>query len=90
MAVEVAKQVEKHAVIASLIIAGFTFIAVALAGTVVSKAMLARVINVEPGANGLGHISSELSDNKLGDSATQAGQGAGRSILLQSAAQKSE
>lgn len=92
MAVEVAKQIQKHAVIASLVVAGFTFIAVALAGTAVSKAMLARVINVQPGPNGLGRISSELPSNekKLGDSVTQIGQDANRSMLLQAAAEKLE
>lgn len=77
MAVEVmSKRLQKHAVLVSLVVAGFTFIAVALAGTAVSKALLARVIDIEPGKNGLGHISSELpSDDKtLGSTAARAGQ----------------
>lgn len=93
MAMEVmSKRLEKHAVLLSLVVAGFTFITVALAGTAVSKALLARVINVEPGANGLGHISSELpsSEKKLGDTATQAGQDLNRTMILESTAQKTE
>lgn len=90
MAVEVmSKRLQKHAVLVSLVVAGFTFIAVALAGTAVSKALLARVIDIEPGKNGLGHISSELpsNDKPLGSAAAQAGQDINRSIILQEAAE---
>lgn len=82
-----AEKIQKHAVLAALVVAGFTFIIVALAGTAVSKALLARVINVQPGANGLGHVSSGLPDDeqKLGDTASQAGQDASRSMIFQSA-----
>lgn len=83
-------KLEKHAVLVSLVVAGITFILVALAGTLASKAMLARVINVEPGANGLGHISSELPNDEktLGNSATQAGQDINRSIIFESTAKE--
>ncbi|MFO0781835.1 MAG: hypothetical protein U0524_03005 [Candidatus Saccharimonadales bacterium] len=39
-------KLEKHAVLVSLVVAGITFILVALAGTLASKAMLARMSNV--------------------------------------------
>lgn len=83
-----AEKIQKHAVLASLVVAGITFVVVALAGTAVSKALLARVINVQPGANGLGHVSSELPSDEqtLGDTVTQAGQDTSRSMIFQAAA----
>lgn len=85
------QSLQKHAVLVSLVVAGITFILVALAGTVVSKAMLARVINVQPGQNGLGHISSELPNDEktLGNTATRAGQDINRALIFESTADNS-
>lgn len=82
-----AEKIQKHAVLASLVVAGITFAVVLLAGTAVSQALLARVINIKPGANGLGHISSELPNNErtLGDVASQVGQDTSRSMIFESA-----
>lgn len=81
------QRLQKHAVLVSLVVAGVTFIFVVLAGTVVSKALLARVINVEPGPNGLGHISSQLpNDEQTLGGAAQAGQDVNRAIIFESTA----
>lgn len=89
MEVRPKKQLHTSAMSIVLVLVGMMFLSLALIGGSYSKALTTRVINIHPGANGLTHIGTEpttISDDKLGDTAVQAGQNANRSLIFESAA----
>lgn len=88
MALRSTKQ-HKHVFIVLGVVAGslaLTLFATSLSDNNFTKALTSRVIYIQPGANGLAHISSEKSQNSLDNTVGQAGDSVGRSIILQSAA----
>ena len=81
------KQLHKHAIplIGGLIIVSlFSSIIIANLGSIASKALVTQVTHINPGSNGLAHVSFESPQVKLGDDIHQTGQDIQRTLVMES------
>lgn len=79
------KQLHKHAIplIGGLIIVSlFSSMIIASLGSSAGKALVTQVTHINPGSNGLAHVSFESPQVKLGDDIHQTGQDVQHTLVM--------
>jgi hypothetical protein len=83
------KRLHKHALSLAAVLIGVFIVSamlISLTSSSVSQGLVAQIMHIQPGSNGVAHVSFESSQVPVGDAGQQAGQTAQHSLIIESAA----
>jgi hypothetical protein len=85
------KRLYKHALLLAAVVIGVFIVSamlVSLTSSSISQGLITQVMHIQPGSNGVAHVSFESKQKPLGDVGHQAGQTTQHVLIIESAAQE--